>query len=172
MRESEVLDGVAAAVGIGGCALTGCPWAVAGTSPFAKATYAIGGTTLGVQSLPDDIANGPLPAIVVVDAGLPDIGSGSYEVSKWDVEIGVWSEYSPRSERTRQLLNWREQLKQAMRAHARGGLIDPEVSSALLVSAGAIEMRQWRRAENAPPYLVLPLRAQITYRRAVAYAPA
>lgn len=172
MTEAAVLDGIAAAVGIGGCGLSGCPWAVAGASPFAKATYSIGGATLGVKELPDDIAAGAFPLLVVMDGGLPSIGSGSYEVSEWEIETTVWTEYSPRGQRIRQLLDYREPLKAAFRAHAKGGLIDPEVSSVLLTSAGAIEVRQWRRAENAPSYLVLPLRATVTYRRAVAYAPA
>lgn len=171
--ESTILNGIAAAVGIGGCGLDSCPWKVAGISPFRHATYSIGGDdTVGVKAFPDDLAVGALPALVLMDGGMPDIGSGSYEVSKWEVEASVWTEYGPRAERVRQLLDYREPLKQAFRAHARGGLIDAEVSSVLLAAIGAIEYRQWRRAENAPTYLVLPLTAVLTWRRAVTYQPA
>jgi hypothetical protein len=171
--EADVLNGIAAAVGVGGCGLTGCPWAVAGASPFANATYSLGGQDgSAVKPFPDDIATGGLPALVAMDGGMPDIGSGSYEVSKWNVEISVWSEYTPRAERTRQLLGWRESIKAAFRAHARGGLVDPEVSSVLLTGVGAIEGRAWRRAEGAPTYLVMPFNAVLTWRRAVTYQPA
>lgn len=171
--ESAVINGVAAAIGIGGCGLAGCPWSVAGVSPFRNATYSIGGenSTTGVKPFPDDIAEGGLPALVVMDGGMPDVGSGSYEVSKWALEASLWVEYTPRAERTRQLLDYREQLKAAFRAHARGGLIDPEVSSVLLEGVGAIEGRQWRRTENAPTYLVMPFAAVLTWRRAVTYQP-
>lgn len=171
--EAQVINGIAAAIGIGGCGLAGCPWSVAGVSPFRDATYSIGGEdSAGVKPFPDDIASGGLPALVVMDGGLPAVGSGSYEVSKWAVEVSVWVEYSPRAERVRQLLDWREPLKAAFRAHGRGGLVDPEVSSVLLESVGAIEGRQWRRAENAPTYLVMPFSAVATWRRAVTYQPA
>lgn len=171
--EAQVINGVAAAIGIGGCSISGCPWAVAGTSPFRNATYSIGGEdAAGVKPFPDDIAAGGLPALVVMDGGLPSVGSGSYEVSKWAIEVSVWVEYTPRAERIRDLLNWRETLRQAFRKHAQGGLIDAEVSSVLLESVGAIEGRQWRRVENAPTYLVLPFNAVLTWRRAVSYVPA
>lgn len=170
--EGSVLNGIAEALGIGGCSISGCPWAVSGVSPFRAATYSLGGEdAAGVMPFPDDIAVGGLPALVVMDGGMPDVGNGSYEVSKWEIEASVWVEYTPRAERVRDLLNYREPLKQAFRAHARGGLVDAEVSSVLLVSVGAIESRQWRRAEGAPPFLVMPFQAVLTWRRAVTYQP-
>lgn len=170
--ESVVINAIAAAIGIGGCGLAACPWSAAGVSPFRNAAYSLGGEdAAGVKPFPDDIAIGGLPALVVMDAGMPDVGSGSYEVSKWEIEASVWTEYTPRAERVRDLLDLREPMKQAFRAHARGGAVDPEVSSLLLTSVGAIEGRRWRAVDGAPTYLVLPFRAVLTWRRAVTYRP-
>lgn len=169
--ESSVINAIAAAIGVGGCGVSGCPWATAGVSPFRDSTYSIGGEGAGVKAFPDDIAAGSLPALVVMDRGMPDVGSGSYEVSKWAVEASIWTDYTPRAERTKQLLNYREVVKSAFRAHAKGGAVDPEVSSVLLVSIGAIEGRKWRSADGAPTYLVLPFDAVLTWRRAVTYQP-
>jgi hypothetical protein len=170
--EAQVMNGVAAAIGIGGCSVSGCPWSVAGVSPFRNATYSIGGEdSAGVKPFPDDLAIGGFPALVVMDGGLPAVGSGSYEVSKWALEVSVWVEYQPRAERVRDLLNWREPLRAAFRAHGRGGLIHAEVSSVLVENVGAIAGRKWRAGDGAPTYLVLPFGAVVTWRRAVTYQP-
>lgn len=171
--ESTTLDSIAAAIGVGGCGRSGCPWAVAGASPFLDNVYSLGGGAVpGVKDFPDDIAMGGLPALVVMDGGLPEIVAGSYEVTTWAVEVSVWVENSARGERLRQLLNFREPIRAAFRAHAKGGLADVEISSVLLTAVGGLEYRQWARRPDAPTYLVLPFTAQAIYRRAVTYQPA
>lgn len=158
--EAEILDAVAA------IALP-----VSGLNP--EAVYSLGGGSLaGVKDLPDDIAMNGLPAFVVTDGGT-EIIPGSWERTTWTLEGAVWAEYGPaRGERTRQLLNLREPLRAAYRAHARGGLADDVVSSVLVTSTGAIEARQWRRGDAAPWYLVLPFSIEVKVNRAVTYVPA
>lgn len=161
-NESAILDGIAAIV----TPVTGIN---------ADAIYSLGGGgtdgIAGVKDLPDDIAAGGFPAFVVTDGGT-EIIPGSWERTTWTVEAALWVEYSPRGERLRQLLNLREPIREAFRDHSKGGLVDDAVQSVLITSTGAIEGRQWRRADNAPWYLVLPFSIEVKVNRAATYVPA
>lgn len=158
--DSVILDAIAA---IG--------FDVAGLNDEAIYSLGGGGTIEGVKDLPDDIAMGGFPAFVVTDGGT-EIIPGSWERTTWTLEASVWVEYSPRGSRVRQLLNLREPIRAAFRAKAKGGNADPAVQSVLITGTGAVEARQWRKGDNAPWYLVLPLSVEAKVNRAVTYVPA
>lgn len=144
---------------------------VAGINDNAIYSLGGGGTVAGVKDLPDDIAMNGFPAFVVMDGGT-EIIPGSWERTTWTIEASVWVEYSPRGERVRGLLNLREPIRAAFRAKAKGGNADAAVQSVLITGTGAIETRQWRRVENAPTYLVLPISIEVKVNRAVTYVAA
>jgi hypothetical protein len=140
--------------------------------PGIKVVYSAGGGTVaGVQELPDDLGEGPLPAFLLLDGDVPVI-PGSWERQTWKMSGSIWVEYMPRGERYRQLLDFREPVLAAFRAKSKGGLADPAVQAVLLLEFGQVEGRQWQRGETAPTYLVLPFELEAKVNRAVTYLPA
>ena len=131
------------------------------------------GNVDGVRELPEDIGVA-LPAFLMLE-GEADIIPGSWERQTWTLAGSVWVEYLPRGERYRQLVNMREPIQAAFRAHSKGGLADAAVQSVLLTGFGQIAGRQWNRGTPDQPgawFLVLPFSVEVKVNRAVAYQPA
>jgi len=137
----------------------------------AEAVYGPGsGQVAGVKELPDDIGVS-LPAFVML-AGEGSVIPGSWERQTWLLEGQIWTEYSPRGERYRGLVDLQEPVLAAFRAKSKGGRADTGVQSALITQFGEIEGRRWQPGENAPWYLVMTFRVEVKVNRAVIYLPA
>lgn len=159
MGASTILDAIAA-VHIG----------VAGLND--DAIYSAGGGEIaGVKDLPDNLADGAFPAVVVLDAG-KSIIPGSWERTTLTVESTVWvPDVPPRGEAYRNLMDLEDAIREAFRTRARASVADPEVQAVLITEVGRVAGRQWMRGDNQPWFLVLPFTLQVTVNRAVAYRP-
>lgn len=130
-----------------------------------------GGEIVGVKDLPDRLADGAFPAVVVL-SGEKSIIPGPWERTTWTVEASVWvPDIAPRSEAYRTLLAVEEPIRQAFRAHDRAGASDPAVQSVLITGTDAIVGRQWARGDAQPWFLVLPISFEVKVNRAVQYQP-
>ena len=159
MADSTILDAIAA-VAID----------VAGLNN--DAIYSAGGGEIaGVKDIPDNLADGAFPAVVVMGADKAII-PGSWERTTWTVELSVWvPDLPPRGEVYRDLVDLEEPIREAFRTKARAGVADPAVQAVLVTEVGRINGRQWVRGDNQPWFLVLPFSLQVTVNRAVTYRP-
>lgn len=157
MRASEYLDHIASVfLGVEGI--------------HRDAVYSAGGGTVpGVNPLPDNLAEGPVPAVVVLD-GERSIIAGGHERTTWAAEGTVWvPDLVPRAEAWRTLLDLEEPIRDAFRNNDHGAIPDPAVQSVLVTTVGRITGRQWMQGEGQPWFLVLPVTFELKYHRAVRY---
>lgn len=133
-----------------------------------------GGGAAGVKELPDNIAEGGFPAMVLVDGDSPII-SGSWERQTWTLEGSIWaSGETPRGERYRELLDLAEPIHAAFVATGEvyGKAADTAVQSVLITEFRQIEGRTWQRPQMnvvVPVYLVMPFAVEVKVSRARVY---
>ena len=146
----------------------------------ADAVYGPGGdgTVPGVKELPDDIGVA-LPAFLMLDGEdeLAEGPTGGRERQTWTLQGSVWTEYTPRAERWRELIGLHEPIRAAFRAKSKGNLAvhaDLDVQSVILTGFGQVEGRRWFAgpAEAAPTYLVLPYTLEVKVNRTAPYVAA
>lgn len=155
--QSAILDGIAAVV-------LGVP----GLND--QAVYSAGGgTNQLVRDLPDNLADGGLPAVVVL-GGPKEIIPGSWERTSWTVELSVWREMTPLGEMYRFFLDVEEPIREAFRK-APVNAIDPAVQSLLVTGVGRVERRQWPVSDTGPRFAVLPFELEVKVNRSVSYRP-
>jgi hypothetical protein len=158
--DAEIIDAIAA-IGLD----------VAGINP--QAVYGPGtdyGQALGVRELPDDISVA-LPAFVALMGAVSVIG-GPAERQTWALECSVWTGFSPRGVRYRELLELRPLVHAAFRAKAKAGTPDAVLQIVQITELGAIEIRRWTNAEQGTPFLVLPITLEAKVNRLGTLTPA
>lgn len=128
------------------------------------------GQALGVREFPDDIDTA-LPAFVALMGNVSVIG-GAAERQTWAIECSVWTGYSPRGLRYRELLELRPLVHAAFRAKAKGGSPDAVLQIVQVTEFGGIEVRRWTNLEQGTPYLVLPITLEAKVNRLGTLTPA
>jgi hypothetical protein len=159
MSESRILDEIAAVF-----------LDVAGINP--DAVYSAGGGEVdGVKDLPDNLADGAFPAVVVL-SGPKAITPGSWERTTWTVEASIWvPDIPPRGEAYRNLVDLEAGVRAAFRAKGRASAADAAVQAVVITEVGQPGARQYVNGDKQPWFLVLPITYQVTVNRAVTYSP-
>lgn len=130
----------------------------------------------GVRGLPDDIDPyvQTAPAFMVLETETEVMWWGRTNL---ECEGSIWTAYQPRAENHTKLIDLREPIATAFRAHSKGFLVDQVVQSVMLTGFGKVEGRQWRVPQSpddqaTPTYLVMPFSIQVALFRPVTYQPA